>query len=595
MQLYLSMKWLPEIRNRSWKERRQALWKAGLKPYRNWRVWLAMAVTGFVALWALDMVLGMMIMDPSVADSNPRFFGLLTLLLLICVPALMVCRSSYLKAMRPYLVRMHFDPFASWWGTAIKGLLLDGLFILLFIAWVAGLDFAINSYDEAPDPRVASVRNWPEPIPDANNGFLYATGLMAAPGTSPFEAGSRWVAGINEAIDKHSRNYPQMPEGLKYVPYAPPASAAKPDADRQGAYAKFCSPGKAACLNIVRQEQKQVEEWLAANQELLARYLALQKYLDWQYAIKAGDASVPLPPLGTLMRTQSLMHASVLLAVEKKQAGKAVAMLDDDIHFVRNMLSSKDSLIGKMVAASMLAGDLAVLAEIIEAHPEELKPYWAKIENMAEPLSAPQVSIANAFRFEERYVTSFLGDDSYSQVVSSDLPPVIDRWTSHHFKRNATTRLMLNFWERVLKSTDVRDAGYTPPSKRLGIEQLPGTSRLTGFLHNQAGKIIALVAVPEYSSYPNKLYDLNALNNLVRLRLLLARDGVTAGGVPAYLLKADKSLSNPETGKPFDWDGAQNQIYFTPASENIKNRYPLDGGKSGRVALTIPAAAARAK
>lgn len=593
MQLYLSMKWLPEIRNRSWRERRQALWKAGLNPYRNWRVWLAMAITSLVALWALDMVLGMMVVDPSLADSMPRYVGMLTLLLLICIPAIFVCWSSYLKAMRPYLLRMNLNPHGSWWGALFKGLAVHLLFVLLFAAWMAGLDWAINSYDVAPDPHIAKVLSWPEPIPDANNGFIYASGLTAAPGTAPFEAGSRWIAGVNDAIDKHSQDYPKTPDGLKYVPYVLPAAETQPDPDRRGAYAKFCDAGKGQCLSIVRQEQKQVEAWLAANQELLSRYLALQKYLDWQDPTRPGDFSVPFMSRAALMSAQSLMHAAVLVAIEKKQTGKALEMLGDDFRFVRNMLGSKDSLLGKMVATNMLVRDLAALSEIIGERPADLKPYWGQIDKMLEPLSASQLSLANAYRFEQRWILSATSHLNFYQATGVEVPSLPDVWIAHHFKRNATGNLMFKFWENMLKTADVRDASYTPPVENLGAAAFPRYPRLTGFMHNQAGKVLALVSAPEYSQYPNRLYDLNALNTMVRLRLALARNNVSANEVPAFLLKADMSLLNPETGKPFEWDAEQKQIFFIPATDNFRNRFALAGGKSGRVALSLAAAKPR--
>ncbi len=592
MQFYPSMKWLPEIRHRSWKDRRQALWQAGFKPYRSWRFWLALVLSALAVLWGIDLVLGLTILDHAFPDSNRGLAGMASLLLVICIPPWLACRSSYIKAMRPHISRAKFDPAARWYGVFFKGLLPDLLFLLVFVLMVALLDMAINGYDAAPDPRFVQLQKWPEPIADANNGFIAAAGLMAPAGASPFEAGRRWVESVNAAMDKQSHDFPKAPAGLKYAAYVPPVPEKISDSGRTGPYAQFCLPTSGVCVAIVQQEQKAVEAWLAANQELLARYLTLQKYLGWQYALKPGDSYMPIIPLSALLHAQSLMHASILLAFEKKQPGKGLDMLGEDIRFVRNMLGSKDGLAGKMNASTMLAGDLALLAELIEQRPNDLRPYWEQIEKMVEPLTAAQVSVADAFRFDERVLTARMSQFSSAPQDEDGLRPgLTELWSDHHVRRNASVKLMLDYWEQVLRLIEVRDPAYTPPLQQEDISPLQAVSTLTGFMHNQVGKILILVTMPEYPQYANRLYELNAFNSLVHLRLTLARDNVDAGGVPAYLARNDKSLLNPETGKPFEWDAAQRQVYFTPATASFENLFTPSGATPGRVAVTVPAPA----
>ena len=590
---------MPELRQRNWKERRQVLWLVGLKPYRRWRVWAAMAVCSLVALWGLDMVVGNMLLNPALARSNKGIASALTVLAAICIPALLVCRHTYLKAMRPYLARAAFNPMGSWWRAGFNGLLMDLLFALIFIGCVVGMDWAINSYDERPDARVAAAQVWPEPIPDENNGFIAAIGLQAPPGTSPFEAGQRWVAGVNDALLKNSRNYPKTPDGLKYAAYAAPAPAAgaqakaqADDPDRSGDYARFCNPGTGSCLNIVRREQKAVETWLAGNQELLTRYLALQKYLQWQYTLKQGDLRTPASPgVLTLVRAQSLMHAAALLAIEKGQTVQGLDMLRDDMRFVRNMLGSKDAMRGKIIATDMLARDHAVLAEIIAARPDDLKPYWAQVEKMLEPLTPDEVSTANALRFEQRQSLFLMNQFTLAQL-GENAPLGNNPWTDQHYRKSASVNLMAHFWDQVIRRTEVLDASHTPPTHNDDATELLGISRVTGFMHNMGGKALALYVMADYSAYNysayvNRARDMNALNNLVRLRLALAKNNVSAKDVPAFLGSNDTTLWNPETGKPFEWDAEHKLVYFVPATDAYRNRFNLGSGVAGRVGFAV--------
>jgi len=586
MPFYWSLRSVPELGHRSRKERRQAIWQVGLRPFRHLHVWAALVVTSFAILWGAEAVLGHLLLNPATANTT-RGLVLLGLeaaaVVLLSMP---LFRHFYLGALRGYLRHVWFDRTGSWWSAWTRSLLIRLVVTVLFLGCLGGLDWAINSFDEKPDPRISALLHWPEPIPDQSNGFFAAAGLQAAPGASPFEAGKAWAAAAGEAGQKHAADYPKPPEELKFVRYetkprADAKSGALDAAARRGTYGQFCTAGAEQCWKVLQQERNDVQAWVAANQELLTRYLALQRYPQWQYA-----SGTSLPAYTPMMHGQTLLHATALLAMDRKQTAKGLELIGADIRFARNMLGSKDVLIGKMVAATMLSRDLALLGETLAQRPGDLKPYWAQIEKMVEPLAPDQVSMADAFRFEQRWIISVVTQSGFAQS-GMELPALGATWAEHHFKPNATANLLLVQWDHLLRRMQARGADSAPFGAQTLSPPQPHLSRWTGFMYNQLGKVFVATGTFDYREYADRLFDLNALNSLVRLQLALAEKGVRAKDVPAFLGNGDKSLWNPETGKPYAWDAERKQVYFAPATDHFSKRLSLGCGVPGRVGLTV--------
>jgi len=598
MRLYWSLNKLPELRQRSWMERQQAVWQVGLKPFRHLQVWGAMLLTALVTLWALETLVGNVLWSPALSASaaNPlswTFALLLAAAFTVTSLATLIFMHAYLKALRPYLGQVSFNRRGSALRALAGSTVINLAAPVLIVAIMTGLDLAINSLDASPDPRMAAITSWPEPIPASANGAIAAAGLMAPPGASPFDAGERWITATNDAARKHTHDFPPVPDGLKYAAYL---SKAQAEAEKKGgkpvkpkASAQFCEIGSESCWKAVRQDPGAVNAWLGANQELLARYQALQKYPQWQYAISPGSMGVPIPPYQALIRGQSLFLASAMLAFDKKQAGKGLDMIGADLRFVRTFMAGEDTVIAKMVASAMLTRDLAVLAETLQERPGDLKPYWAQLENMLEPLTPRQVSPADAFRFEERWMASHAGADDFAQALGA---PIALTWEARrHYRPNASANMMVEFWETAIRQTEVTGTSYTPPIAKQDALSRFEFSRWFGFMHNQTGKFLVLDGLPEYHDYANRLFDVNALNALVRLKLALAKNHVAAQDVPAFLKASGKTVWNPETGKPFEWDAARKQIYFVPAADITRRRYTLGSGVPGRVGLPAAQAA----
>lgn len=588
MSLYLTLKSLPELKRRMWRERQQACWQMGMKPLGHVSVWLVMAITCVVALWALDTLAGNLVLNANSDIPLREFEKLMILAGAAVVVAWLFYRHVYLAAMRQYVGYTAFDRTANPLFAWLKSLLVPVVSIVFILGGILALDWACNSFDAAPAPAVAVLKQWPNPVPEENNGFIAAVGLMAPLKESPFRSGQEWLDATNEATQKQTGKFPAQPSGLPYVSYE------QIHGKKSGgeSFEQFCRPGYEDCLDRLQKESKDAQAWVAANKELLSRYLSLKKYPQWQDSLVPGDPNAPLVRLLPLVRGQNLMQVSALLALDKKQVYRGLLMIGDDIAFLRKVLASNNGLTVQMVVSAMLSRDYALLGELMVKRPDALKTYGWMPEKMLTPLTVSELSLHNTLRFEKKAMVGLFMNAPLKVLIPPEYSKYLDTiWGEHHVKRIATLNLVLRLQDRQIKRLTVSNASYTPPFTAESAGGPPLFSRSTGFVYNIGGKLISARFLSGFHEYANRQADLNAFNRLVRLRLALAQKKVAPEDVPAFLAdKANAELRNPETGKPFDWDARAREIYFIPASPYYRRYFDFGDKLSGRVGLSVPAA-----
>lgn len=573
MQFYWSWKKLPEFQQRSKKEYWQAIWQVGLKPFRHWQVWGGLIPISAMILFGVETLIGVLLNQSLSLKTD--IFVMIGVLIIICA-SLLFYRHTYLQFLRCFISKVAFDPTASRWNAFVKSSAVIFVPFILVLLSMFSIDWIINSYDENLDPRFETMKTWLEPIPDSENGFVFMAGFMAPIDASPFESGRAYIAAANEAILKNTAS-PKNPEGLAYTEY----NASTPNV--------FCRADRQSCWNVLRQERDAVTKWLASNEVTLARYKSITKYPRWQNSILINYAS-PIPSYSGLTRGQSLLQAAAMNAIEQGYMEQGLKMIDDDILFVRRILAGKSGLLDKMIAVSMLSKDLTLLSETLQARPNEVRLHWKQIEKMVEPLSAEQISIVDAFKFGDQNRLSVFDGDVLTNLSKYNAEEIVgeqqysffvDKWLRHHLKKNSTINMLIKEDDRRNKFVEVLDVHVTRPIQV--AEFYDRANGLTWWHYNQVGKTIYFGL--QFSEYVNRIFDVNALNNLVRLQLSMIAQGISSNNASAFISNSNQLILNPETGIPFEWDAKLEQIYFVPAT-NFYNNAKI-GGVPNRVGLSV--------
>jgi hypothetical protein len=606
MQIYWSWKQLPEFQQRSKKEYRQALWKVGLMPLRHLQVWCALLVASLVILLGLEAILVQLF----VAQTTPAWLELIGWTLLTVLMLRLICRHTYFLHLRGYIAQVSFDPAEAWWRTIGKSALIGLVPYLLMPIGVIAVDWVINSFDESLDTGVVVIKAWPTPIPDKENGFVAMLGIRAPVSSSPFEAGHAYVSGLNQTNINHAKDFPKGPAGLTYYEYAAntgtgnmsnstehQAVQATPSASRF-----FCRIDQISCWSKLRAERSEVTRWLEQNKLLLNRYIALREYPQWQYPIRKANTTTPSAPRSHMIDGQQLLHAAAMLSIEGGQIVHGLDMIGADLDFVRRTLTGDDDLVGKMVSSTLMTKDFAWLLHAVQEYPVALRPHATRIAAMLQPLTPKQATIVDSLRFEDRLLLNSIENASFSDIYryyklgieeanESSGWSITQMWIDHHFRKNASANLVLSLRQRYVKAMAVNASGLVcqiePDSATKAHRHFLGEQKWAFNHLGRVGISFALTFGPEYAI---RLCDVNALNNLVRVRLALLQREASDSDVPAFLNGGDLSLRNPGSGMPYEWDAQRKQVFFIPASEKFKKDVTI-GGVPGRTGffLTPPA------
>jgi len=168
------------------------------------------------------------------------------------------------------------------------------------------------------------------------------------------------------------------------------------------------------------------------------------------------------------------------------------------------------------------------------------------------------------------------------------------KWLGHHLKKNATSNLLVDLANRLAKLVETTQDNITAPLLEFAEEvvradALAHTSARARWpwYYNRFGRVLSQPSIFEkYCKLRIRIFEMKGFNTLVRLQLLLKEKKIAAAAVPAYLSASDRSLWNPLTGKPFEWDAERKQIYFAQVSRS-GFLMKFTGGVKGRVGLTV--------
>jgi hypothetical protein len=460
--------------------------------------------------------------------------------------------------------------------------------VLVSIGWLFGTLVALfgaavayYSFDDELSPDAKAFLAAPSlGEPTDANGYVAFLGMGAPAGHDPMAWGRKVLA----AFRAHDA------EGFKRD--AAWENTVKP----QLGYSKdlpWCAPEKQSCLALAREKGEALAKLLEDNREMLARYRTMRDKPVFEEAYFSPRADAPLPPYLLIPNSQSLALLAVMRQATAGSLDGAIGELEQETAFHGRFAASARHLIGKSVAAVLIARDALVLSDLIAANKAGIAPYGARIEAMArrleadlalrEPLLTWEIYVGAKQAAELGRRTPHGSPDAPGNVLIDALGALIyrpnasvnDLVASHKEQLAILGKGPLNFDQALAKAEEA--------ARRL---ESPGW---TDVLHNPVGSLLLSLAPPSYGEFFARTYNAAGLLRLVALQAALAARGIDSPEAIAQFLASEtaKPYADPFTGKPMAWDGSARQLYFQPRGrgagwiEALKTRY------NGRIAVTL--------
>ena len=422
---------------------------------------------------------------------------------------------------------------------------LLALVLLLVLVWAL-----VNSFDVPLSPQAKRLLT-PPPNPYAAEDNLYlAMAGLEGPADRPItEMGQERVDAYNQALDSMLRN---------------PDSALNANSKWDAAKVVFrgkleLGPQRTSSIwTVTKNHRHDLAATLVSNQTLYQRYLSLHHLHGYH---ETARPSYLAPVISVPQQVRVLFLSDVANRIQTgtlQQQREALTDLQGDLQTWRSVLKGHGTLIGKMLAAAWLHGDLIMLSDFIEDPSSDLQHLDDVLAPLALPFDANDYRIGNAFIAEWRGVaTLYKTITTANEYTASAAPPswrkrMENAFEGHFFKINATENMsapQAAHWAALMDSEASQFLRNREANRHWLEENQPHFS-LSSF-YNPVGKILVRVAMSQNDSYPLRVYDVAAYQRLVYLAYQLKAQHVATAEVPAFLKAHPEWSTHPVDGKLF--------------------------------------------
>jgi hypothetical protein len=427
----------------------------------------------------------------------------------------------------------------------LLGLLLLGGLVVWFLS------------DEKLSPGAKAWLEQPiRAIPVDENLFYSVVGFTASPDEEPSVAGKAMVDEVNKAIDSF------VSSSEEDEPNFPGAWNEAPDLD---SLRDICSPSDGRCLETYRTQTTELRQLALKYHYLLSRYRGLARYSEYQNTITPSVHS-PFPRFASLTHSHRLRNAVLSLDFLEGGRRKPVQALEADMEFLRRLIASANTLLGKLVFASMLSRDIFVYGEWMEHANGELSTF-----SELRPLDPAAFKFQQPLRFE-----FLLSADAIDLVKNYPERTGIEgsmKFLSHFgIKRNATINLIYEGLRRELDKLESAPGELAAHVTDDAKDEIPWFD----YLYNPVGTILHAISRPTLSRYALRIHDLNGLITLLNAKRSILIVATVSEDVGAFLADRTAEFPDPYTGGPLSWDPDKGLLTFeSPASGPKYNRLPM--------------------
>lgn len=315
---------------------------------------------------------------------------------------------------------------------------------------------------------------------------------------------------------------------------------------------------------------------VAANQRLLDRYHRQWTYTKYQDATFLENV-LPVTPLGNQSNVRRLFFTSLALQVDRGALGEALQEIEKDLAFWRRLLATRDvNMIDKMIFTVRVRSDLEFISEILRTQTLSADQYDS-IAGVLTPNEAAERTFDGVWKNEIRGVRARMHGLMPQRISdiwqdNGGFQGKLDRALSYFLYRpNAQINSDYRFYHLLSETDDL------PCSEIEGaFDSLQKTSDFSihQFLGNPFRYLLGSSRLGGYRDYPMRLCGLEGMQRLVRLQLLIRRNGDAEGDIPSIISSAGPAYADPFTGLPMRWDSSNHTLWFDPRDKGMSGVLP---------------------
>jgi hypothetical protein len=439
---------------------------------------------------------------------------------------------------------------------------------------VAGYLFVlvINLEDRPPSESVARIKEITASITQIendDNAYVYINGFSIVKGEDPKEWGERRIAWalqvLKEPFEDKAYDFPGEDHDFRGE------NEAVIDKLLEG-----CKEVDRACLELVKQNEESILDWMDSNDWLLERYQTLLIHPGWYEAVPY-DVRLPLPNYRDVLDAQMLLFAKAWVAAGNSDASTVKSLLEKDVRFWREVLASSDVLITKMIAVAALKRHFSWSSAILHRLPSDVVLDGVPV-SWSNPISKQERSMLRCMLGEWEFA-----NDTIRHLKNGDFNS--SEWGEWRPIYSSAVWFFVNpmlksedssgrYAELILETVDILDVTYEQYPRAIGRVQEVWNERIESAfpsrIYNLTGDYLFASSMWDLASYSVRVSDLEGIRRIAVAAIEFRSRGILSREIADELPKVE--TRNPYTEEPFIWDDTTGAIVFQG----------LESGESGR-------------
>ena len=287
-----------------------------------------------------------------------------------------------------------------------------------------------------------------------------------------------------------------------------------------------------------------------------------------------------LPPYQVLMRAQELQLAQASLLWHSGQQELALREVLRTDRTIRAISDSATELVGSMISVAMAYRKQRWFADLLTSGQVPASPKVREIAQslLEQPVPTVYQGLHSEAVFQVRALKLIYEDErNWQNKKASALPSwqtvLHTTWMRTAFLPNESLNLQTAWWQLYLPTVQVPAHKYDKALEDFQQREKTLLEQHTQWLgvRNFTGRVLTGIAKPNFSTYIQRRFDVDAHRRMVMLMLQAKEQQISDEKMPAWLAQSPENLRNPYTLEPMQWEAATRSLVFEGRESQNQN------------------------
>jgi hypothetical protein len=444
-------------------------------------------------------------------------------------------------------------------ATALKGfgagfalmLVIEGAFLVAF------------SMEQDLRPEVVAALETEEDPDPENNMFYALMGFSVAPDQDPHRAG-------RELVDEFNLYLEDQGGAIAPEPFEEPKPV---ELERYDELDELFEK-EPRLDELTEEDQRLITEVYKANKAIVDAYRDLRRYESFHNTITPHMVA-PLPQYITLMRANRLILAKARVDFLAGDAAAAIEALRGEIRFARFLLAESETLISKMISVALAKRCYGLYAELLDDG--AFVASGPLLDDELMNLEQSEWGLGEAMRWEFRAaaaVMSEVGEMGFAMAgdAASTVPEL---GFGLIWKENDAINMLHPWYDGMARDFELPAHEYA----KLEIPEPEIEPTWGEAIFNPIAVILMQIAVPAFERYYHRMFALDGLIRLVRLKQEIRVQKIGPDAIAGFAAGRGDDLRNPYTLEPMVWDAEEKILWFERAPDDDDCRDEVEIGE----------------